>query len=430
MRTFFLAIGWLLSIVLAMDSSQLHAETADGLKAGAARIDITPDKPVQMSGYASRKDLSTGVHDPLSARVLAFKAGEKRLVLISTDIIGFYEGTADYLRKALLGEFQLEPSELFLAAIHTHAGPSLTLDKERGHPHNVEYTETLKDKLIEVVRQALGGMEPVRIGLGVGACPVGANRRELRVTNDGKTSIVLGRNPDGVTDKEVLVMEVARPNGTPLAVAFDYATHGTSLGPGNYVISGDVPGLAEQLVERILGFDTIAPVFIGASGNIDPWYRVLPAFNDEPGWIPEPVLLGTLLGQEIVHVYRGIKDRPPVDGIKIASRFATLQLPTKPREGVSPVKTDASAFAITVARLGDVAFVGLGGEVFTEIGLAIKAGSPCRHTFVITHCNGAAGYLAPKEAHAQGGYEVTSSPFAPQAADVVIREAIHMLHDL
>lgn len=429
MRTFISAIC-LVSLAAAMNPSQSCAEVADGLKAGAARIDITPDKPVQMSGYASRKDLSTGVHDPLSARVLAFKAGDKRLVLVSTDIIGFYEGTADYLRKALLSEFQLEPSELFLTAIHTHAAPSLTLNKERGHPHNVEYTETLKDKLIEAVRQALGGMEPATIGLGVGACPAGANRRELRVANDAKTSIVLGRNPDGVTDKEVLVMEVARPNGTPLAVAFGYATHGTSLGPGNYVISGDVPGLAEQLVERILGFDTIAPAFIGASGDIDPWYRVLPAFNDEPGWIPEPVLLGTLLGQEVVHVYRGIKDRPAVDGIKIASQFATLQLPAKPREGVSPVKIDASAFAITVARLGDVAFVGLGGEVFTEIGLAIKAGSPCRYTFVITHCNGAAGYLAPKEAHVQGGYEVTSSPFAPQAADVVIREAIRMLHDL
>ena len=87
-------------------------------------------------------------------------------------------------------------------------------------------------------------------------------------------------------------------------------------------------------------------------------------------------------------------------------------------------------FVITVARLGDVAFVGLGGEVLTEIGMAIKAGSPCQHTFVITHCNGAAGYLAPKELHVQDGYEVKSSHFAPQAADTVIRESIRMLHGL
>ena len=87
-------------------------------------------------------------------------------------------------------------------------------------------------------------------------------------------------------------------------------------------------------------------------------------------------------------------------------------------------------FMVTVARVGDVAFVGLGGEVLTEIGLAIKAGSPCEHTFVITHCNGAAGYLAPKELHVQDGYEVNSSRFAPNAADIVVRESIRMLHDL
>jgi hypothetical protein len=60
-----------------------------------------------------------------------------------------------------------------------------------------------------------------------------------------------------------------------------------------------VPGLAEQFVEKILGSDVVAPVFIGASGNIDPWYRVLPGFNTEPGWVPEPVLLGTFLGEEV-----------------------------------------------------------------------------------------------------------------------------------
>ena len=156
---------------------------ATGLKAGVARIDITPDKPVTMSGYDARTGLSTGVHDPLSARVLAFEAGGKRLVLVSTDLIGFYSGTADHMRQALLREFGLQPSELFLTAIHDHAGPALTIDPQRGHAHNLEYTEKLKSKLIEVVRQALGGMEPVRVGLGVGSCPMGVNRRELRVNN-------------------------------------------------------------------------------------------------------------------------------------------------------------------------------------------------------------------------------------------------------
>ena len=410
-------------------ASRAPAGDAAGLKAGTAKIDITPQKPVTLSGYASRKDLSTGVHDPLSARAVAFEAGGKRLVLVATDIIGFYDGTADYMRKAILAEFNLQPSELFLAAIHTHAAPSPTLNRERGHANNVEYMESLKGKYLEVIRKALGNMEPVKLGVGVGSCPIGGNRRELRVTSKGESSIVLGRNPYGPTDKEVLVMKIAKADGTPMAVVFDYATHGTSLGPGNYSISGDVPGLAEQFVEKILGAETIAPVFIGASGNIDPWFRILPGFNSEPGWIPEPVLLGTFLGEEVVHVCRAIDQTTTAD--KIATNFVTLQLPAKPGDDVAADKSPGTMpFVITVARLGDVAFVGLGGEVLTEIGMAIKAGSPCQHTFVITHCNGAAGYLAPKELHVQDGYEVKSSHFAPQAADTVIRESIRMLHDL
>ena len=323
MKARFFVIHCLSVAILLASSSQSAAEVPGGLKAGAARIDITPEKPVKMSGYGSRKDLSTGVHDPLSARVLAFEEGDRRFVLISTDVLGFYGGTADYLRNALLEEFQLQPSELFLAAIHTHAGPSLTIDKERDHPNNVEYTESLKGKLIEVVRQAMGRMQPVKIGWGAGACPVGANRRELRIGDDGKPSIALGRNPEGPTDKEVLVMKVARADGTPIAVAFDYATHGTSLGPGNLVISGDVPGLAEQFVEKILGAETVVPAFIGASGNIDPWFRVLPAFNEEPGWIPEPVLLGTFLGEEVVRVCRAIQATTVVD--QIATNLVTRE---------------------------------------------------------------------------------------------------------
>lgn len=41
---------------------------------GVAKRDITPEKPVTLAGYSSRKDLSKGAHDPLSARVTAWEA--------------------------------------------------------------------------------------------------------------------------------------------------------------------------------------------------------------------------------------------------------------------------------------------------------------------------------------------------------------------
>ncbi len=419
------AIVALLIISFFVTASPLRA----ALRAGAARIDITPEKPVKMSGYSARTALSEGVHDPLSARVVAFESDGKRLVLVSSDLIGFTGGTAEHFREILLREFKLEPSELFLAGIHTHGAPTPTIDKEKGHPNNLEYTKNLEGKLIEVIRKALDNMAPAQIGTGVGYSPVGVNRRELRFDALGNSTIQLGRNPYGPTDKQVLVMKVARPDGAVCAALFDYATHATGMGGKNLLITGDVLGLSEQFVEKILGPEVIAPAFAGASGNIDPWFRVLPAFNTEPGWVPEPVLLGTLLGEEVVNVFRAVGK---VSGdADIATALVTLELPGKPRDQVEiPKGCPPTSLTISAARIGNVAFVGLGAEVLTEIGMSIKAGSPYEHTFVITHCNGSAGYLPPEHLYVEGGYEIRSSAFASQAAEQVVKQAVKMLHEL
>ncbi len=410
-------------------ASGRQKEDSMGLWAGVAKVDITPQEPVTMAGYAGRKGLSNGVHDPLSARVVFFENGGRRLVFISTDLIGFYGGTAEYLRKAILEEVKLDPSELLLTAIHTHSGPSLTVDKHKGHKNNLEYTRVLKDRLVRAIRSASDAVAPVSIGIGTGHCPIGANRRELRFDRSENGSIVLGRNPYGPTDKQVQVIKLAKRDGTTVAAMFDYATHATCLGGGNLTISGDVIGLAEQFVEKIIGGGSIAPAFAGASGNIDPWFRVLPGFNEEPGWIPEPVLLGTVLGEEVVHVFRGIK-AVSTSG-RIGSVFEMLNLPGKPADGAAADHAPQSAsLALTVARVGRISFVGVGAEVLTEIGMAIKSASPYEHTLVITHCNGAAGYLAPDHLYVEGGYEIRSSPFGPKAADMVVKRAVTILHQL
>jgi hypothetical protein len=88
-------------------------------------------------------------------------------------------------------------------------------------------------------------------------------------------------------------------------------------------ISGDVLGLSAQFTEKILGPNSVTPVFAGASGNIDPWYRVLAEFNEEPGWIPEPVLLGTLLGEEVITVFRKIKETS--GSYEIATAYQTVE---------------------------------------------------------------------------------------------------------
>src|SRR6185437_980514 len=192
-------------------------------------------------------------------------------------------------------------------------------------------------------------------------------------------------------------------------------------------VSGDVHGLAARFIENYYGSGAISTGFAGASGNIDPWYRVLSGFKTNNGWIPEPILLGTLLGEEVVHVADGIRTNVTNTTIRTASK--TITVPGKSGDEESTTGATASML-ITVASLGDIAFVGWGGEVFNEIGKAVKEKSPFRYTFVFTHCNGAAGYLPTTSSYPDGGYEVQSSHFAPGADEVLIRETLSLLQEL
>ncbi len=421
----------LISLFLLSNFGLLAPSTARSgeLRSGRARIDITPEQPVTMAGYESRKDLSKGVHDSLSARAIAFEKDGKKLVLISIDNLGFYGGTAEPLRKSVLDMCGLAPDELFLCAIHTHSAPSLTLDPSRGHANNVQYTKDLGPKLAELAKSAMGRLEPVRLGIGSGSSPVGVNRREVVQDREGRTRIVLGRNPMEMTDREVQVLALGKPGKeTPAALLFASDTHSTSLGPGNYMISGDVHGTAEQFLEKYFGTDLVAPGFAGPSGNIDPWVRVLPDFRTNNGWVPETVLMGTMLGEEVARVSEKIRFSD--DNGQIKTTLKTVQLPAKPRGTNAAPASGTSPITLSAACIGDLAFVGWGGEVFNEIGKAVKESSPFKQTFIFTHCNGAGGYLPIRRAYQEGGYEVQSSPFGIGAAEQLIQETLKTLREL
>ncbi len=420
-----------ISLCLPVAGQSVKSSGDNGvLKAGMAKIDITPDYSVRLYGYAARKIPSQGIHDHIYARAVAFENNGKRLLMISSDIGSITDSVYSVVKKSLIGKYKIGESDIFLAAIHSHSAPVVTLDPSKTYPVNIQYTMELIPKLVTLAGEAFKNLRPVKTGAGIGYSSVGANRRETAA--DG--SVILGRNPYGTTDKQVLVFKITDTEGKPAGVIYDYATHATSMGPGNLLISGDLLGLSEQFVEQILGNNAVAPIFVGASGNIDPWYRVLPTFNTEKGWIPETILLGTLLGEEVVHVFNDIKE--PVQGGKIVTSVETLQchrkatdekgqeLPASELQKPVPV-------TITAARIGDdVAFISFSVEMLTEIGMAVKTGSPFKYTFVISHCNGTSGYLPLSELYKEGGYEINSTHFAIGSDKMVINKALRMLYDL
>jgi neutral ceramidase len=67
---------------------------------------------------------------------------------------------------------------------------------------------------------------------------------------------------------------------------------------------------------------------------------------------------------------------------------------------------DTAQIEIQAFQLGELAVIGLPGEIFVELGLKIKESSPYPYTLINTLCNGSTtGYVCTSEAYAQGGYE-------------------------
>jgi hypothetical protein len=80
--------------------------------------------------------------------------------------------------------------------------------------------------------------------------------------------------------------------------------------------------------------------------------------------------------------------------------------------------------------IGDVALVSTQGEPFVEISLEIERQSPFRLTLFSGYSHGGTGYIPSSQAFAEGGYEVETSFFAPEAAGVLTSESLALLRDL
>jgi hypothetical protein len=86
---------------------------------------------------------------------------------------------------------------------------------------------------------------------------------------------------------------------------------------------------------------------------------------------------------------------------------------------------------VQVIALGnDVAWVGLPGEIFVELGLALKQASPFRYTMIAELANGAIGYIPNRPAYIQGNYEPVSARCAAGSGELLVETAVKLLKDL
>lgn len=384
------------------------------LMAGAATVDMTPQAPTRMAGYAVRKDLHDGVLDPISLRSLYVRGPSGDALLVTADVLWFYQDGITRMTDAMARELGLDPERVLFCGSHTHAAPDVQLDL-KNEVVNREWVAHLEAKALAAAALARLRLKPVTVRGGRGSSAIGINRREQQA--DGK--VILGQNPDGAIDREIVAASLDGEDGRPVAQIGNFACHGVVLWYRNLKISGDWCGVAASKIEAETGCPFL--FMNGGCANVNPIHH--------PQADYEPVLE---LAEQFVEDYGEATagSAPLEDDDTVSGLRTTLQIPRK-QVDVEGGMGRTRPITIQGLRIGPLCLVGFPGEVFSETAMAVKEESPRDWTMVGSYtAGGHGGYIPVKEAFDTGGYEVRVSPYSEDGEAVLRAGFLEMLRDL
>lgn len=392
-----------------------HAE----FKAAVVKVDITPDRPQWLLGYAARQ--STGVHDRIFHRVVVMDDGTTQFVLASSDICLVSPAEYDRVAAEVEKRTGIPPLRFWWTVTHTHSAPEVGppglgeafLGDRYKHSYDRAYTDDVETKLIDAISEARAKLRAARLGVAWGVSMANINRRARDVEGEA----YLGLNPDGPADRRLGLIRIDAADGSPIALIANYPIHGTVLGGQNLQISGDAPGVVSEYVEQKAG----APMLFinGAAGNLAPIYSVYPDFKS--GRLSQ---FRVLLGDRILETNRRLNSTTGT--VTMHASAITVETPRKP--GLN-WPADLAAYTRTAGTGGelvrlpvrflrinnDIAIWAAPLELFCEIAMEVRNRSPYENTFYFGYTNGWLGYLLTAEELKYGGYEPRVSPYTAQA---------------
>jgi hypothetical protein len=416
-----------------------------------------------MVGFVRRHEPARWSVGDLEATAVALEAADGgRAVVVGIDTVAIQAPEVDALRARVAAAVGCPADAVLLNFNHTHCAPPASPWMARlggASPDVAEavaaYAETLADRVVAVARLALSRCEEARPVWGVGWCPEAVNRRER--LPDGR--VILGWNPDGAVDWQVPTLQLRRRDETPIATVVGYGCHTVSVGPDVLAYSADYPGPMRAAVRDWTGGEC---VFLqGAGGNVLPRVAfaadlgpsralgrrlalaALHAVADRQAW-PTAWERSDDGSVTPFHLYRPHAVDGPAPALRAAERavaFPLLPLPTAAeveaelREAEARVAAAPDPAARNVARydrdwaartaaaladgsaptsvlgpvgalrIGDGAIVTGPGEIFSEIGLAVRERSPAEVTLYAGYTNGLISYFPAASEYPHGGYE-------------------------
>ncbi len=410
---------FLLILAVLYMSEPLSAEWL----AGSARVKITPEQPLVMSGYASRTTPFKSIARDLWAKALVIEDKKgKQVAIITTDLVGIYSEISPAIYEGIEKRTSIARPDVLLTWSHTHSGPRLTLkDKpssdatDSDTKNSVAYTKQLQEQLIQLVEQAAKDLQPVNLSWGKGFASFVMNRR-------GRTprGVRLSPNPSGHVDRSLPCLKVTSRKGNLLAALFQVACHNTTLTGNNYAICGDYSGFAQAHVEET--YPGLTAMFMtGCAGNANPYPRgTLELAKQHGEEVGKEVL--RLLGEDLDPISGPITtllDNAPLtlqpqksiaeleaiaqSGDSWLKGNANTMLEVLRKGGSLPKKYDAP---VSVWQFGeDLTLVGMSGEVVSGYVLATQSAIGHQKLWIGAYCHDYFGYLPTAQILREGGYE-------------------------
>jgi neutral ceramidase len=410
--------GWVALMVWATSAQ------AAGLKAGVAKVDITPPPGVLMWGYFDRKTPATGTLDPLYARVLVLEAGGKSLAWVDLDL-GRTFGPAALARIREAAQKSSGISFVLVQATHTHSGPVIQDEYPSGTP---DWEAAAVDKVIQAIDEAHQHVVEARLGTGYGVAYIGYNRR--RVNPDG-TVTMFWRNqthvPTAPVDPTVSVLRVDTAEGKPLAVLVNYACHPVVFGPDNLQYSADFPGVMTRTVEEAFAQSSLGTplcFFVqGAPGDINVYDATTPLKEDA---VKKRDWSGEHLGQEAARVATSVRTEadpePSLDFVEDTLTFRLRWNAEKLRQGLlaaygpdifksfAPrIQEEIWMPVATVLLNKRIALMTMPGEPFVDFQMNWRERCPVPGAFFLGYTDGYFGYFPTLKAATEGGYGTASA---------------------
>jgi Neutral/alkaline non-lysosomal ceramidase, N-terminal len=431
-------------------------------RVGAAQVTINPPTGAPLAGYYSLRP-SDGVLDDLYAKALVMECGGAKAAIVICDLITMPRGVTMSARELIAEQTGIPGDRVMIAATHTHTAPVLFRNAARddfdggSSEASRKYTAELPLQIAKSVAAANAKLTPAAIRAGAPHVEnIAFNRRYWM--QDGKVAwnprkldpnIIV---PAGPHDPEigVLTFDTLEKSAQPLATFVNYAMHPDTV--GGTKISADYPGVIAQAIERVRpGISLFANGCCGNLNHRNVWWADPQKGPSEAARLGQAISgavcagfpqLGDVSAESIRALKKGVQlplpeiteaDRaevrealPKVKEAKFMQQVKMFRvLDVAAREG-KPLDVEVQVFALG----DDVAFVALPGEIFVELGLAIKKASPFKHTMLIELANTAIGYIPNRSAYSEGNYEVVSARCAAGSGEMLVDTAIKLLREL